>query len=357
MNTDIRLSVDFWSHPKTVKLKRKLGLEGPVALQILWTWAAKNRPNGDLSGMDDEDIEIAAGWETPDFLPGGGDPIPDFVPTLVELRWLDKTETGYKLHDWGDENAYAANAQNRGDRARFNRMASTYPDIYKTLVSKGMETITRSEYQRLVKEYNETHKCESDNETLTTVNEPLTNRSTDNQQPLTVGQLHAPCSMLHTPCLDTTPPPPSEGGGCAGETDADFEKFWAVYPRRIEKKTAIKAYKTLVKQGAKPEDVARAASEYRSATIKQGTPPDKIKYPATFLHDGRWEDWLPPNGAAYLEAQRQPQVQTRGRDSPSPMTATFQEALAQLRRRHGIDVMGGAEYAGTGLAAVSGGNA
>lgn len=59
---DIRIDVEFFSHPKTVKLERRLGLEAVKALMVLWSWAARNRPDGDLSGLENEDIEIAAGW-------------------------------------------------------------------------------------------------------------------------------------------------------------------------------------------------------------------------------------------------------------------------------------------------------
>ena len=64
--SDIRLSVDFFQHPKTIKLERRLGIEGVKALLSLWMWDAQNRPDGVLSGMDPEDIEIAAGWTRSD---------------------------------------------------------------------------------------------------------------------------------------------------------------------------------------------------------------------------------------------------------------------------------------------------
>mgnify|MGYP000243346383 CR=1 FL=1 len=60
MNRDIRLSVGFFDHPKIIKLERQLGYEGVIALIRLWLWVAQNRPSGLLSGMDDEDIAIAA---------------------------------------------------------------------------------------------------------------------------------------------------------------------------------------------------------------------------------------------------------------------------------------------------------
>lgn len=63
MNTDIRLSIGFWQHPKTRKLTKRLGLDGVRSLQVLWLWAAQERPDGNLLGMDWEEIELAADWQ------------------------------------------------------------------------------------------------------------------------------------------------------------------------------------------------------------------------------------------------------------------------------------------------------
>ena len=62
MADDIRFSVNFWQHPKTIKLTRKGGLEAVRSLQILWCFCAQERTDGILSGMDVDDIEIAADW-------------------------------------------------------------------------------------------------------------------------------------------------------------------------------------------------------------------------------------------------------------------------------------------------------
>ena len=40
MNSDIRLSIGFLDHPKTVKLQRQLGEAGVLSLLRLWLWSA-----------------------------------------------------------------------------------------------------------------------------------------------------------------------------------------------------------------------------------------------------------------------------------------------------------------------------
>lgn len=109
MNNDIRLSVEFFDHPKTVKLQRRLGVGAVICLQRLWIWTAQNRSNGVLSGIDCEDVEIAAKWD--------GEP-GEFCQTLVDLRFIDETDGVYALHDWCEHQEYASKEKERKDRAR-----------------------------------------------------------------------------------------------------------------------------------------------------------------------------------------------------------------------------------------------
>ena len=152
---DIRINVDFFQHPKTIKLERRLGLGGVTALLQLWMWAAKNRPDGELRDMDEEDIEIAAGWRSDPT----SDPDQDrgFAATLADLRWLDIQQKGsrtiYSLHDWAEHNPWAAETTTRSDWARLLKMADKYPDLYQQYIEAGAEGISKEEYQRVIAEY------------------------------------------------------------------------------------------------------------------------------------------------------------------------------------------------------------
>ena len=160
MNADIRISVGFPNHPKTVKLDRRLGFQGIRSLLALWTWAAQNRPDGNLGGangrstvvqrpLDEEDIEIAAQWPGEPGL---------FVATLVTLGWLDRTERGYLLHEWEQHNPWVAAATNRSDKARFSRMAKTHPEIYKSLCERGIQAVSAEEFARLKAGWSPDHR-------------------------------------------------------------------------------------------------------------------------------------------------------------------------------------------------------
>ena len=137
---DIRIDVEFFSHPKTVKLERRLGLEAVKALMVLWTWAARNRPDGDLAGLENEDIEIAAGWM--------GE-VNKLASTLNALGWLDGEPGAFRLHQWEEHNPWVAEMQSRSDKARLSRMAQTHPVLYAQLVEAGATGISREGYEAL----------------------------------------------------------------------------------------------------------------------------------------------------------------------------------------------------------------
>lgn len=108
MNSDIRVRTTFPHHHKTKKLRRKIGAEGICALTFIWLFAAENRPDGILSGMDEEDIAIAAQWD--------GDACV-MLAALVDVGFLDKDESGYSIHGWTENNAWAAGATARSEKA------------------------------------------------------------------------------------------------------------------------------------------------------------------------------------------------------------------------------------------------
>lgn len=92
MATDARISAGLPGHPKTKKLIRRLDAGAAWKLVCLFLWAADNRSDGDLSGMTDEDIELAIDWDGEEGA---------FVRVLAEVRFLDGEEGQRRIHDWG----------------------------------------------------------------------------------------------------------------------------------------------------------------------------------------------------------------------------------------------------------------
>lgn len=137
MNSDIRLSIGFLDHPKTIKLERKLGLEGVMSLLRLWLWTVQNRSNGVLTGLDEDDLEIVARWDGEKGL---------FHAVTTALKFVDERNGVFSIHDWSEHNSWQAEAESRSNQSRFARMADTHPDIFKMLKSAGFKGISREQY-------------------------------------------------------------------------------------------------------------------------------------------------------------------------------------------------------------------
>ena len=158
MNSDFRLAVGFSRHHKTRKLKRALGAEGVLSLIWLWEYAAAERPDGDLSRLDDDDIELAADW---DGEPGA------FVAAIRSIGFLD---VGNLLHDWQEHNAWASNADARSDKARLSKLAQVNLSEYQRLVAEGITGISKEQYEKLAKAGDNLRTA---SEPLATANETL----------------------------------------------------------------------------------------------------------------------------------------------------------------------------------------
>lgn len=114
MNTDFRVAVDFFTHHKARKLKKRLGAAAVLSLLQLWAYAAKLRTDGNLSGMSVEDIELAAEWDGAEGA---------FSAALLDVGFLDQSEDGYSLHDWAENNPWVAEEKARSEQARKNAEA------------------------------------------------------------------------------------------------------------------------------------------------------------------------------------------------------------------------------------------
>lgn len=76
-----------------------------------------------------------------------------------------------------------------------------------------------------------------------------------------------------------------------------FEEFWTIYPRKIGKKAAYKAWRAQLQKGRTCDVLIRAAEVYAAAT--QDIEEKYILHPSTFLgpHD-RWLDYVGSNPPA-----------------------------------------------------------
>lgn len=83
--------VGLRDHPKTARLRRRLGVSLPTAVglvSLVWGWAVRYAPDGDLSRFDADVIADAAGWD---------DDAGVFVRALVSAGFLNED---LHIHDW-----------------------------------------------------------------------------------------------------------------------------------------------------------------------------------------------------------------------------------------------------------------
>lgn len=142
MNTDIRLSVIFFNHIKTLQLERRCGKEGVLCLLKLWVWAAVNRPSGDLSGYSLDDLELFSGWTGESGC---------FGEALRDIGWLDgEGESSFQLHGWEEFQTWVTTVATREEIGRVAFLARKNRTAYERLRAMGVKGITKDQYARLI---------------------------------------------------------------------------------------------------------------------------------------------------------------------------------------------------------------
>jgi hypothetical protein len=105
-----------FTSPKIRRLAVVLGVPWPHALGLaglLWRFAAKHAPTGEIGLHDDEEIAAALEW------PGDAG---DLVAALVRCRLLDPTDSAARLlvHDWPDHAPRYVSATLKRQKMRFS---------------------------------------------------------------------------------------------------------------------------------------------------------------------------------------------------------------------------------------------
>jgi hypothetical protein len=257
------------THRKTGRLSRALGVSKITAighLHAFWWWCMDNAPNGDLTGIDAEDIADGACWESSP---------PDFLDALVYAGFVDEDENhNTSVHDWRD---FAGKLiEKRTSDAKRKRESRLSQDIQRT--SDG-------------------HPCDG------VGTEP--NRTVpDITEPCTVTE-----SVVGVQGVGADAPVFSEGAGSdsslkpnrqprkrepaskpvtlsAPQQDA-FERFWKAYPNRVGRPNALAAWARLQPDRALMEDMGFGLSRWKAS---QQWANGAIQHPATWLNSRAWED-------------------------------------------------------------------
>ena len=101
-----------------------------------------------------------------------------------------------------------------------------------------------------------------------------------------------------------------------------FEQFYAVWPRKVARQEAEKAWDQTVEHRPALAELLEAARRY--AAEVSGRDPEKILHPATWLRAHRWNDEIPTRNG------NRPGRQQPRRPAPDGLTDDRRAALASV---------------------------
>jgi hypothetical protein len=86
-----------------------------------------------------------------------------------------------------------------------------------------------------------------------------------------------------------------------GSLVESFERFWALFPKKVAKREAMKAWGRLAKKGADLDEVIAGLERHAAVWADTGTERQFIPYPATWLNREQWLDELDPGADGELD--------------------------------------------------------
>lgn len=87
--------------------------------------------------------------------------------------------------------------------------------------------------------------------------------------------------------------PTSEAVERAPSLDDGFDGFWEVFPNRVQKQDALKAWRQMRRAKVTAQRMIDGARGYATLVVMENRPKDKIKYPASWLRAGAYDDHQP----------------------------------------------------------------
>ena len=231
MMVDARINAALPDHPKTKKLIRRLGQGAAWNLTRLFLWAAANRPDGRLSGMSDEDIEIAVDWL--------GEP-GVFVVACADVRFLDGGEGNRSIHDWAEHNPWAAGSVKRSEKAKWAALCKQHgrPEAAQMMpeYAERLRVAAESELVAVPKREKELPVAVPESATSTHVAVP------DSASSMPLAQFSSAPSPSPSPSPSPNTPLPPKGGGASrrkaeqqAEEPPGFVRFWTAWPKSERK--------------------------------------------------------------------------------------------------------------------------
>lgn len=283
MSEWIKLHAAVFVHPKTLRLAKRLGIPPAAAaghMAALWCWALEYAPDGDLTRFDEEELELAAGWQ--------GDE-GTFLACANTAGFLDRLSDGERvelhIHDWTTWGGTIVERKTRERERQAERRAAARQEAEeRKKTTRRPEDVRSTTARRTQAEEKRREERRGEVDLMPVSSEPGEPENDD--------------------------VPPLEGEVVKGNPPAGFEEFWSAYPRHDARVKAVNAWRRLNKTEKRlATGVAQVMGELvaRSAQERRFVP-----YGATFLNGKRWEDWregVPP-GWSDASADRAAQLRS-----------------------------------------------
>lgn len=254
---------------KLRQLKKAIGCSKMEAIGILvtlWLWSINNaNRNGELCSADCEDVaEVFALSLSAKITPK------DVVAALIKTGWLDEVGDRLFVHDWADwqDQWFKALDAREKDRAR-KRAAAERQQRESGGLQLDFSGISAESPKEFLQKF-----CGNSTEN------PVQPSPLPSPLPL---PLPSPPSSEKTSNQDKV----SSHAQDKPARDADFDLFWAAYPKKKAKGDAQKAFKKV----KAPIGVILSAVEKQKQSEQWRRDGGRfIPYPATWLNGQRWED-------------------------------------------------------------------
>lgn len=227
---------------KLRSLAKEIGCSQNEALGMLvrlWLWGINNADKeGLISWADKDDIaEVLNIGIDKKYDPK------DVVDAMVATNWID-IDNGLYIHDWEE----------------------WQEQWYKAIQVREKDAARKREERRL-KRLAEKEKSENQPEPKKESNEKGMEE------------------ILPKPRLTTSSAQAEKGKTQTSPYPKEFEKFWAVYPRKVGKGEAYKKYNARLNDGWSEAELLEAATNYAAKVNREKTESKYIKHAKTFLSD------------------------------------------------------------------------
>lgn len=123
----LNLDVDFFTHPKTLRLVAILGDGAIACLLRLWSYTAKHyTESGILSGMTACELESIIGWRGESGV---------LMLTLTNLGFIDVVSNNCRIHGWKEHAGHLVSFKKRAKSAAYTRWRRYATSMQQALLS------------------------------------------------------------------------------------------------------------------------------------------------------------------------------------------------------------------------------